>query len=571
MTMDAVKAIQYYINRVLSDTSGMKVLLLDKETTPMISLVATQSYLLSKETFLVDKVENGQRDTMRHLKCICFVRPTEASVRALVDELRSPKYGDYYIYVSNILKKSMIELLAENDENEVVREVQEFYADYYAATPCLFHVGLTPAMHPLFAEGHSWNPGALSRTIQGLSSLLLSMKKRPNIRYERNSAMAQKLGQELQYLMDHESNLFGSNSRDNQTQLLILDRKNDPVTPLLTQWTYHAMIHELIGINNGRIDLSYVPDIRPEVKEVMLSQDQDTFFKQSQYLNFGDLGVSVREYVDTYQSKTESHHQIQSISDMKRFVEAYPEFRKLSGNVTKHVTLIGELSRIVANRQLLSVSELEQSLACNEQHNSDLKSLRALIPNPKIAPENKLRCVILYALRYERAQSNSIAELKQLLITNGVDADQVSAIDVIIRYSGTSERQTDLFQNENLFSRGKNIFKGLQGIENVYTQHNPALAEMLEQTIRGRQGLHWQERLPNLDPKARPPLIGNENGLFNQDIIVFVVGGVTLEEEMAVAKLNAKFSTQNVRILLGSTSVHSSTSFLSELSTTFFP
>ncbi|KAJ2511468.1 vacuolar protein sorting-associated protein 45, partial [Coemansia sp. RSA 2049] len=122
--MDAVKAFQYYINRILSDTTGMKVLLLDKETTPMISLVSTQSYLLSKETFLVDKVENVHRDTLRHLKCICFVRPTEASVRALVDELRSPKYGDYYVYVSNILKKSMIEVLAENDESEVVREVQ---------------------------------------------------------------------------------------------------------------------------------------------------------------------------------------------------------------------------------------------------------------------------------------------------------------------------------------------------------------------------------------------------------------------------------------------------------------
>jgi len=48
--------------------------------------------------------------------------------------------------------------------------------------------------------------------------------------------------------------------------LLILDRRNDPVTPLLSQWTYQAMVHELLGINNGRVDLSKVPDIRPELK-----------------------------------------------------------------------------------------------------------------------------------------------------------------------------------------------------------------------------------------------------------------------------------------------------------------
>ncbi|KAJ1725666.1 vacuolar protein sorting-associated protein 45 [Coemansia erecta] len=569
--MDAIKAVQYYINRIVSDTSGMKVLLLDNETTSIISLVSTQSFLLSKETYLVDRIDNGSRDEMRHLKCVCFLRPTDSSIQALLDELRSPKYGDYYIYFSNILKKSMIELLAENDENEVVREIQEFYADYYATTPFLFHMGLTPAVHPLFAEGHSWNPGALARTVQGLGALLLSLKKRPNIRYEHNSAMALKLGQELEYIMDHESNLFGAKAGDKKLHLLIVDRKNDPVTPLLTQWTYHALLNDLIGINNGRIDLSYMPDVRPEIKEVMISQDQDTFFKQSQYLNFGDLGMSIKEFVDTYQSKTQSHHQIESISDMKRFVETYPEFRKLSGNVTKHVTLVGELSRIVSQNHLLEVSELEQSLACNEQHNNDLKTLRAMISNSKFPPENKVRCVILYALRYERAQGNATSELKQLLASNGIDADQVAMIDVVLRYAGASERQSDIFQNENLFSRGRNIFKGLQGVENVYTQHSPAIADMLEDLLRGRQGIHWQERLPNLDPKARPPTIGNESGMFNQDIIVFVVGGVTMEEELAVAKLNAKFESQNVRLMIGGTSIHKSATFLSELSTTFFP
>jgi len=64
---------------------------------------------------------------------------------------------------------------------------------------------------------------------------------------------------------------------------------------------------------------------------------------------------------------------IDSIADMKRFVEEYPEFRKLSGNVTKHVALVGELSRLVEKEKLLEVSELEQSLACYEQQQNDLK------------------------------------------------------------------------------------------------------------------------------------------------------------------------------------------------------
>lgn len=48
---------------------------------------------------------------------------------------------------------------------------------------------------------------------------------------------------------------------------------------------------------------------------------------------------------------------------MKRFVEEYPEFRKLGGNVSKHVALVGELSRIVGRDKLLEVGEVEQGLA----------------------------------------------------------------------------------------------------------------------------------------------------------------------------------------------------------------
>jgi vacuolar protein sorting-associated protein 45 len=108
-------------------------------------------------------------------------------------------------------------------------------------------------------------------------------------------------------------------------------------------------------------------------QEIVLSQDQDPFFKKNMYLNFGDLGGNIKDYVDQYQTKTKSNTNIESIADMKRFVEEYPEFRRLSGNVSKHVTLVGELSRRVEKDNLLEVSELEQSLACNDSHSSDLK------------------------------------------------------------------------------------------------------------------------------------------------------------------------------------------------------
>ena len=94
--------------------------------------------------------------------------------------------------------------------------------------------------------------------------------------------------------------------------------------------------------------MSNVPDIRPELKQVVLSAEQDPFYAKNMFLNLGDLGANIKEYVADYSSRTQNGvSNIESIDDMKRFVEAYPEFRKLSGNVSKHVALVSELSRLV--------------------------------------------------------------------------------------------------------------------------------------------------------------------------------------------------------------------------------
>ncbi len=55
---------------------------------------------------------------------------------------------------------------------------------------------------------------------------------------------------------------FGSRGADAAPVLLLLDRKEDPVTPLLVQWTYQAMVHELLGIHANRVDLPPSANVR---------------------------------------------------------------------------------------------------------------------------------------------------------------------------------------------------------------------------------------------------------------------------------------------------------------------
>ncbi|KAL4738709.1 Sec1-like protein [Aspergillus similis] len=568
--MDVVAAVSGYISKMVtagdpsasgSSTSKMKILLLDSETVPIVSTAITQSALLNHEVYLIDRLDNGARERMRHLRCLCFIRPSATSIQLLIDELREPKYGEYYIYLSNIIRKSSLERLAEADVHEVVRVVQEHFADFLVINPDLCSLNLGYPNQRLWANSPDvWNADALQRSTEGVIATLLSLKKSPLIRYEKNSLLAKKLATEVRYQLTQEEQLFNFRMTDTPPILLILDRRDDPITPLLTQWTYQAMVHELIGIQNGRVNLRDVPEIRPELREIVLSQDQDPFFKKNMFQNFGDLGQNIKEYVEQYQVKTKNTMNIESIADMKRFVEDYPEFRKLSGNVSKHVTLVGELSRRVGEENLLDVSELEQSLACNDNHNSDLKTLQRIIQLPTVPPENKLRLVALYAIRYERQPSNALPVLLDLLVTaGGVPSHRVNIIPKLLAYHHSLQAPpiaggfSDLFESTSLFSGARDRFKGLKGVENVYTQHSPRLEATLQNLIKGK-----------LKELQYPFLEGGGHVRDKpQDIIIFMVGGTTYEEAKMITQVNA--SSPGIRVVLASTSVHNSKSFLEEV------
>merc|ERR1712151_479832 len=148
---------------------------------------------------------------------------------------------------------------------------------------------------------------------------------------------------------------------------------------LLNQWTYQAMLHELLGMENNRIDMSKVPNIRKELEMIVMSASQDPFYEENVLSNFGDLGISIKKYVEDYQKQTKNTAKIESIEEMQQFVDQYPEFRKLSGNVSKHVAVVHELSRLVEDHGLLEVSQLEQELACSENKQEHFKAIQELV------------------------------------------------------------------------------------------------------------------------------------------------------------------------------------------------
>ncbi|TRY78600.1 hypothetical protein TCAL_06450 [Tigriopus californicus] len=194
------------------------------------------------------------------------------------------------------------------------------------------------------------------------------------------------LAQELQKPRFGHYRVVLNGSRD-EGVVLILDRDADLVTPLLSRWTYQAMIHELLGIQRNVVKLEDASGAGKPPEQIILSSKYDDFFLNNMFKNFGEIGEVVKKLVKEFQEKVSGHKNIESIGDIKDFIVSYPQFKKISGTVSKHVNVISELSRLVSARNLLNISEIEQTLSChapNEQFDGNLQKAHVSVQGLKI-------------------------------------------------------------------------------------------------------------------------------------------------------------------------------------------
>lgn len=115
-----------------------------------------------------------------------------------------------------------------------------------------------------------------------------------------------------------------------------------------------------------------------------------------------------------------------------------------------------------------------------------------LTPLAQVQFPDKLKCTVLYALRYE-SQANNLPVLRGLLRAHARMSNYAeSVLDVIDRvlgFSGSHVRSWPLFARDSDALSLKNVVKTIQtnvkGIDNIYTQHKPLLHDILQHLFAG--------------------------------------------------------------------------------------
>jgi vacuolar protein sorting-associated protein 45 len=327
------------------------------------------------------------------------------------------------------------------------------------------------------------------------------------------------------------------------------------------------------------------PGIAKDLEEVVLSSTDDEFYAQHKYSNFGELGEAIQQLLRDYQTQSAQHTTLQNfttVADMQQFMDKYPELRTKSHVVSKHVAIMGELARLVQICSLMDVSQFEQALACQDDHSAHWRDLLEKLTSPTIKIPDKLRLGLLYALRYET--SANLHMLQQVMSKGGVPPDMISLIPTMLRYGGYQQRTPHKLyaDSHNIMSRmTKNIVGAVAGVDNVYAQHVPILMDTIQQVVRGKLSTKEYPIVSSGsgNSPANNSISTNMNvhieSILPEEILIFMVGGITYEEGMKIAEFNQQQQQNNkgrggngIRIVLAGSTIHNSTSFLDELRAT---
>lgn len=146
----------------------------------------------------------------------------------------------------------------------------------------------------------------------------------------------------------------------------------------------------------------------------------------------------------------------------------------------------------------------------------------------------------------------------------------------MVRYCGEAHRLPGLFPTPKSFFEAarSSITRGLQGVANVFTQHRPLLASLLDQYSKGKLS---DADFPFVTSPAKQPYgltVSRRCGLRHNvhhtcslahragNVVVFIVGGATFSEAAVVHELNA---APGPRFLLAAPLFLNTAGFITEL------
>nr|DAD18698.1 TPA_asm: hypothetical protein HUJ06_020161 [Nelumbo nucifera] len=398
-------------------------------------------------------------------------------------------------------------------------------------------------------------------------------------------------------------------------ELIILDRSVDQIAPVIHEWTYDAMCHDLLEMEGNK----YVHEVpsktggAPEKKEVLL-EDHDPIWLELRHAHIADASERLHDKMTNFISKNKAA-QIQhgsrdgselSTRDLQKMVQALPQYTEQMDKLSLHVEIAGKINRLIRELGLRDLGQLEQDLVFGDAGAKEV--INFLRTNQDATPENKLRLLMIYSIVYpEKFEADKGVKLMQLAKLSPDDMKAVNNMRLLERQSDAKKASMGGFSLKFDAQKKKNAArKDRTGEEEAWqlSRFYPMIEEIIEKlskgdlskddyscmndpsptvhggtrgasvrttqipaahSIRSRRTATWARPRHSDDGCSSDSVLKNALNDFKnmgQRIFVFIIGGATRSELRVCHKLTTKLKRE---VILGSSSIDDPPQFISKL------
>jgi syntaxin-binding protein 1 len=449
--------LRYLNSRTVEADPGWKILIVDEISMKVISAAVGMYDIMERKITLVEALEK-KRAPFKDMGAIYILSPTVDSVGRMIDDFSEKTkilYGpNVFVYFLGPVSPQILAQIKQCKHLiKRLKALSEINVDFLVKEQRAFTVDVSVPFSGFFLRSNS-GPAEVPLAAK-LVTVCATMNEYPYIRYRQTSGICSSLASLFKIKMDeyvasnpswwyHGSGKSGSNGERERGTILLLDRASDCLTPLMHDFTYQAMVHDLLTMEGDKI--TYKAE---GTEDPSKSEDKDVLLNEKDKLWVELRGKHIAQVIEILsgrineicKSSTSSAFAgsgggNMSLSQLASALKALPEYREVMSKLSQHMHISHECMDEFNRNALLDLSDIEQTLATGKDEDGRTPKLSEMISRVEGAllrmreVTDRLRLVLVATISQNGLNS---ADRDRLLRAAQLGRDELLVLDNLSR------------------------------------------------------------------------------------------------------------------------------------------
>lgn len=558
-----------------------KVMVVDAGCQRLIETSVKEDDILKENITNVEYIEE-RRLVNRDMMAIYLLSPIPHIVDSLMADFQRQLYRkSFVIWTSEIPVDQHRRLDQSTMAREQMAGMRVLNINYYPqeshliifrdpwSFPTLFH----PACNTL-VRNH------LTELAQKIVSVCVSLDEYPSIRYyspsnatHEASVLCSHLAQFVQLELDHYAKIhqeFPPASSRPRGTLMITDRSMDLVAPVVHEFTYQAMVHDILSLNVAdKVYYKAAPDPndpKGATREVEISE-KDSLWVRNRHLHMKDLLERLAADFQVFKAKNPQFAEKDnpgSLNNIKDMLAGLPQYQEGKDAFSLHLNMASDAMNIFQHRKLGELASIEQSLATGldedyRKPKNVADQVIRLLDEDSVTFPDRLRLIIQYLLYRE----GLVASDSQKLLSHAQLPPGDGEVLRNLEYLGANVSTVlGVSRPRPQSSLGAQLPSGKASEDDSsLSRYSPIVKRMLEEHVGGtldqadfpftrphldtEEGSRGQDSISQASLRSAKPTwartrLSNQGP--KQRIIVFMAGGATYSESRACYEVSEAYN-----------------------------